>query len=200
MIESLNDYLEENTKEYYYKGKEKNYRYILGTTGDRPLICIGTNPSDAINVEDKTDKTIDRVKAIQEYNKKYDSWIMLNLYPEVSEDVSKLPNEADSHLSDENLGIIKDVLIKISQYYNGNSFDVWCAWGSSIEEKQYFKCALNKLYEALKNEGLKINWIQAKSINPRHPVTTAIEAEFEKFDLKKYIEPGRVGKATLNRK
>ena len=81
MIESLNDYLEENTKEYYYKGKEKNYRYILGTTGDRPLICIGTNPSDAINVEDKTDKTIDRVKAIQEYNKKYDSWIMLNLFP-----------------------------------------------------------------------------------------------------------------------
>lgn len=190
MIDSLNEYLKENTKKYYYKGKEKEYRYILGTIGDNPLICIGTNPSDAINVEDNTDKTIERVKAIQAHNKKYDSWIMLNLYPEVNKDVKKLPKEKNPFLFDENIRIIQDVLIKISQYYNGKSFDVWCAWGSSIDKKQYFKCALNSLYESLKDKD--INWIQANSIHPQHPITTAIEAEFEKFDLKKYI--GKVGK------
>ena len=187
MIDSLNEYLKENTKKYYYKGKEKEYRYILGTTGDNPLICIGTNPSDAINVEDNTDKTIERVKAIQAHNKKYDSWIMLNLYPEVNKIVNNLPNNADFHLFNENLNIIQDVLIKISQYYNGKSFDVWCAWGSSIDKKQHFKCALNSLYKSLRDKGLNINWIQASSIHPQHPLTTTIEAEFEKFDLQKYL-------------
>lgn len=121
---------------------------------------------------------------------------MLNLYPKVSEDISKLPNEADSHLFDENLGIIQDVLIKINKYYNGKSFDVWCAWGSSIEKKKYLKDTLNELYNYVETEGLNINWIQARSIHPHHPLTTAKDAKFKKFDLKKYI--GRVGKAKLN--
>ena len=53
------------------------YRYILGTRGKKPLICIGINPSTA--APDALDNTLKSVSRIAGGNG-YDSWIMFNVY------------------------------------------------------------------------------------------------------------------------
>ena len=52
------------------------YRYILGTRGANPLICIGINPSTA--APDDLDNTLKSVSRIAAGNG-YDSWIMFNV-------------------------------------------------------------------------------------------------------------------------
>ena len=53
------------------------YRYILGTRGERPLICIGINPSTARpNALDPTLKSVERIAL----GNGFDSFIMFNVY------------------------------------------------------------------------------------------------------------------------
>ena len=54
------------------------YRYVLGTKGEKPLICIGVNPSTA--EPDHLDNTLKSVERIALGNG-YDSFIMFNVYP-----------------------------------------------------------------------------------------------------------------------
>ena len=54
-----------------------DYRYILGTAGERPLICVGINPSTAApNDLDNTLKSVERIAL----GNGYDSLIMFNVY------------------------------------------------------------------------------------------------------------------------
>ena len=53
------------------------YRYILGTRGNNPLICIGINPSTA--EPDNLDNTLKSVERIALGNG-FDSFIMFNVY------------------------------------------------------------------------------------------------------------------------
>ena len=53
------------------------YRYILGTKGKNPLICIGINPSTA--EPDNLDNTLKSVERIAHGNG-FDSFIMFNVY------------------------------------------------------------------------------------------------------------------------
>ena len=53
------------------------YRYILGTRGKNPLICIGINPSTA--APDDLDNTLKSVQRIALGNG-FDSFIMFNAY------------------------------------------------------------------------------------------------------------------------
>ena len=53
------------------------YRYILGTRGENPLICIGINPSTA--EPDCLDNTLKSVQRIAGSNG-FDSFIMFNVY------------------------------------------------------------------------------------------------------------------------
>ena len=53
------------------------YRYILGTIGRKPLICIGINPSTA--EPDHLDNTLKSVERIALGNG-FDSFIMFNVY------------------------------------------------------------------------------------------------------------------------
>ena len=55
------------------------YRYVLGTKGQNPLICIGVNPSTA--QPDRLDNTLKSVERIALGNG-YDSFIMFNVYPQ----------------------------------------------------------------------------------------------------------------------
>ena len=67
------------------------YRYILGTRGSNPLICIGINPSTARpGALDPTLKSVERIAA----NNGYDSFIMFNVYPQRATD----PNEKRPYL------------------------------------------------------------------------------------------------------
>ena len=60
-------------------GDNDKVRYVLRKDGDRPLVVVGLNPSTAN--EAKADATMTRVMGIAERNG-FDSFIMLNLYPQ----------------------------------------------------------------------------------------------------------------------
>ena len=54
------------------------YRYILGTRGTRPLICVGVNPSTA--APDHLDPTLQSVQRIALHNDYYDLMVELKNY------------------------------------------------------------------------------------------------------------------------
>ena len=55
----------------------EEYRYILGTRGVHPLICVGINPSTA--EPDRLDPTLQSAQRIARFNG-YDSFLMFNVY------------------------------------------------------------------------------------------------------------------------
>ena len=61
----------------YVPNLYSEYRYILGTRGKNPLICIGINPSTA--APDALDPTLQSVERIAHSNG-YDSFLMFNVY------------------------------------------------------------------------------------------------------------------------
>ena len=75
-------------------------RFVLGTVGVNPLVCFGINPSTAVpNALDRTVACVSRFAAGNEY----DSWAMLNLYPQMSTDPKGIHHEfhADQKLESE---------------------------------------------------------------------------------------------------
>ena len=61
------------TKWIYVPNFYSEYRYILGTRGEKPLICVGINPSTA--APDDLDNTLKSVERVALHNG-YDSFIM----------------------------------------------------------------------------------------------------------------------------
>ena len=67
----------------YVPNVYSEYRYILGTRGQKPLICIGINPSTA--APDALDNTLKSVERVSHFNG-YDSFIMFNVYAQRATD------------------------------------------------------------------------------------------------------------------
>ena len=64
------------TKWIYVPNYYGEYRYILGTRGEKPLICVGVNPSTAAPGDlDNTLKSVERVA----HHNGYDSFIMFKV-------------------------------------------------------------------------------------------------------------------------
>ena len=61
----------------YVPNRYSEYRYILGTRGKKPLICVGINPSTA--APDALDPTLQSAQRIALANG-YDSFLMFNVY------------------------------------------------------------------------------------------------------------------------
>ena len=68
-------------------------RYVLGKSGDRPLIAFGINPSTATG--EKSDHTISRIKSYM-FKYGFDGFKMLNIYPARAKDPDDLPEVIDS--------------------------------------------------------------------------------------------------------
>ena len=60
----------------YVPNTYSEYRYILGTRGSHPLICVGINPSTA--APDALDPTLQSAQRIA-LNNGYDSLLMINV-------------------------------------------------------------------------------------------------------------------------
>lgn len=67
----------------YVPNVYSEYRYILGTKGCNPLICIGINPSTA--EPDNLDNTLKSVERIAHGNG-FDSFLMFNVYAQRATD------------------------------------------------------------------------------------------------------------------
>ena len=84
----------------YVPDHYSEYRYILGTRGERPLICIGINPSTA--APDDLDNTLKSVERIALSNG-FDSFIMFNVYAQRATNPDDMEKECNVLLHEENM-------------------------------------------------------------------------------------------------
>lgn len=163
----------------YETNSDNSCRFTLGTIGAKPLFIIGLNPSTAD--DKKPDLTITKVIGFAEQNE-YDSFVMLNLYPQRTPYPNDLPETLNEKLYNENLAHILKVLGKYS------AVSILAAWGETISVRPYFKTCLSDIYAKAKD--LKANWLQiglTKSGHPRHP-SRAPYGKLENFDVEAYLQ------------
>lgn len=150
----------------YIKDELNQYRYVLGTKGNNPLITFGINPSTAVPGD--LDPTVKNTEKLSIHNKN-DSWIMLNIYPQRSTD----PNEMDTTFKQEehqkNLENIEEV------FKNNQGANVVATWGNLITKRSYLISCLKDIYKlSLK---YNMNWVCIninKTGHPKHPLYTSI--------------------------
>lgn len=157
------------------------YRYLLGTRGKNPLICIGINPSTA--KPDALDNTLKSVERIALGNG-FDSFLMFNVYAQRAtspDDMEKVYNPA---LHRENLDAFRYIL-SIS-----DKPSVWAAWGAIIEKRAYLPGCVRDLVQA--GEEFGAGWYCAGAItkkgHPHHPLYLRKDEKLRPFDVKAYLE------------
>ena len=178
-----------NTPNPYYDINEwlyapnfySEYRYILGTRGKNPLICIGINPSTAQPGD--LDNTLKSVNRIALHNG-FDSFIMFNVYAQRATDPDAMEKTCNLQLHKENLEAFRYVL-SISQ-----KPAVWAAWGTIIEKRDYLKNCLRDMIAAGETYGAA--WVCAgkcsKKGHPHHPLYLRKDERIRPFDVGTYLE------------
>ena len=164
----------------YTNNEDNTCRFALGTQGLNPLIVIGINPSTA---DDKTsDKTINRVIGFANGNG-FDSFLMLNLYPQRTPYPNNLDKKIDTNSNNLNLNCISELLAKY------NKPTILAAWSEKIEIRDYLKNCLKEIFEVTKNDN--VNWIKlgdyTKKGHPRHPLYAKYTLPLTNFEIEKYI-------------
>lgn len=157
------------------------YRYILGTRGTNPLICIGINPSTAQPGDlDNTLKSVERIAL----GNGFDSFIMFNVYAQRATDPDTMEKTCNFQLHQENLEAFRYVL-SISQ-----KPAVWAAWGTIIEKRDYLPWCLRDMLAVGKEYGAA--WYCAgrvsKKGHPHHPLYLRKEEKIRPFDVDAYLE------------
>ena len=105
------------------------YRYILGTKGNRPLICIGINPSTAEPGNlDNTLKSVERIAL----GNGFDSFIMFNVYAQRATRPKDMEAACNTALHRENMKAFAYVL-RLSE----SRPVIWAAWGTIIKQRSY---------------------------------------------------------------
>ena len=156
------------------------YRYILGTRGENPLICIGINPSTAH--PDDLDNTLKSVERIALGNG-FDSFIMFNVYAQRATDPDAMEKSCNMALHRENMAAFRYVL-SISK-----SPAVWAAWGTIIEKREYLPRCLMDMIAIGREYGA--SWYCAgncsKKGHPHHPLYLRKDEILRPFDAEAYL-------------
>ena len=157
------------------------YRYILGTRGKNPLICIGINPSTA--EPDNLDNTLKSVERIALGNG-FDSFIMFNVYAQRATSPDDMEKVCNPELHRENLEAFRYVL-SISARPT-----VWAAWGAIIEKRKYLSDCVRDMLLVGEEYGAK--WVCAGAItkkgHPHHPLYLRKDEKIRPFDVAAYLE------------
>ena len=156
------------------------YRYILGTRGKNPLICIGINPSTAQPGDlDNTLKSVERIAL----GNGFDSFIMFNVYAQRATDPDHMEENCNPELHRQNMEAFRYVL-SISQ-----SPGIWAAWGTIIEKRPYLRKCLLDMLEIGNSYGAK--WYCAgrvsKKGHPHHPLYLRKDEVIRPFDTEAYL-------------
>lgn len=142
-------------------GDKENVRYVLCKEGSKPLVAIGVNPSTAN--EDNPDATMRKVMGFAEYNG-FDSFIMINLYPQRTKDPNELHNLKHFNLIDRNKEEIYNAVKRIE------SPTVLAAWGNLINKRSYLEDCLRGIEHVLPIEAQWKCIRLSKSGEPVHPL------------------------------
>ena len=160
------------------------YRYILGTRGKFPLICIGINPSTA--APDDLDNTLKSVSRIAAHNG-YDSWIMFNVYAERATNPDDMDTSCNERLHRENMRAFEYILSHVEKPHRPA---VWAAWGTIIEKREYLRDCVLDMVRIGKNYGA--GWLCAGKCSvkghPHHPLYLKKDEEVRPFDINAYLE------------
>ena len=174
LIPTADDY--DRERWLYIPDHYSEYRYVLGTRGSRPLICIGINPSTA--APDRLDNTLKSAQRVARFNG-YDSFIMFNVYAQRAtnpDDMEKIMNPV---LHRENLKAFEWVL---SRYKEPCS--VWAAWGAIIAKRDYLPACVRDM--AAVGSRFGVRWFTAgprsKAGHPHHPLYLRSDSVLDPFD------------------
>lgn len=169
-----------NNQWLYSTTKNNKARFFLGEKGEKTLICIGINPSTA--EPNKLDNTLKNVRRFA-YDLGYDSWLMLNVYPQRATN----PNELDLEI---NLTYHRENLKQIENILNYQKYDIWAAWGTLINKRKYLHECLNELVLLTRKNTL--NWYtigkKTKDGHPHHPLYLNKNLKLDLFDIDAYIQ------------
>ena len=157
------------------------YRYVLGTKGQNPLICIGVNPSTA--QPDRLDNTLKSVERIALGNG-YDSFIMFNVYPQRATRPQDMAKERDDRLHRANMEAF-DYILGLSK-----APVVWAAWGNIIEMRPYLKGCVLDMIGVGERHGAR--WVTAgprsAKGHPHHPLYLKKDTKLLDFDISAYLK------------
>ena len=166
----------------YVPDRYSEYRYILGTRGSRPLICIGINPSTA--APDDLDNTLKSVERIALFNG-YDSFIMFNVYAQRATDPDDMERELNPELHRENMKAFDYILSLGSEPPS-----IWAAWGNIIEKRGYLPACVRDMIAL--GERRSARWFSAGRISkkghPHHPLYLRKDTPLDVFDIIKYVD------------
>ena len=179
---SSGDY--DSDKWLYVPDYYTDYRYILGTRGKDPLICIGINPSTAAPGDlDNTLKSVSRIAA----GNGYDSWIMFNVYAQRATDPDDMDTVLNERLHRENMRAFEYILKNVGE---GVPPAVWAAWGTIIEKRPYLKDCVLDMVRLGREYGAKWYSVGKRSVkgHPHHPLYLRRDAPTEELDIVSYLE------------
>ena len=166
----------------YVPNRYCDYRYILGTRGSRPLICVGINPSTAApNDLDNTLKSVERIAL----GNGYDSFIMFNVYAQRATRPDDMERECNPFLHQENMAAFRWAL----EQTQIGAPAVWAAWGAIIEKRPYLTSCLKDMLQVGRELGAR--WFSAgarsKKGHPHHPLYLRKDSGLAPFNIAEYI-------------
>ena len=164
----------------YVPAEYREYRYILGTKGKNPLICVGVNPSTAAPGDlDNTLKSVERVAK----SNGYDSFIMFNVYAQRATRPADMERTFNERLHAENMAAFAYALSL------SDAPVVWAAWGTVIEQRDYLpRCVRDMVAIAGEFDAV---WQHAgpfsRKGHPHHPLYLKSDTPLEPFDVTSYL-------------
>ena len=173
----------DRTRWLYVPDFYTEYRYILGTRGVNPLICIGINPSTA--EPDNLDNTLKSVSRIATGNG-FDSWIMFNVYAQRATNPDDMDRTLNMRLHEANMAAFRYILSHVGE---GVSPAVWAAWGTIIEKRPYLKDCVRDMVDLGKEHGA--HWLcagkRSAKGHPHHPLYLRKDEKTTLFDIEGYL-------------
>lgn len=164
----------------YIPNTYSEYRYILGTRGKKPLICVGINPSTA--APDALDPTLQSAQRIALANG-YDSFLMFNVYAQRATRPDDMERTLNRDLHEENRKAFR-YLLSLSERPA-----VWAAWGNIIEKRDYLMDCMRDF--AADGQAVGARWFTAgpplKSGHPHHPLYLRRDTPLLDFDILAYL-------------
>ena len=157
------------------------YRYILGTRGKNPLICVGINPSTA--KPDALDTTLKSVQRIADGNG-FDSFLMFNVYAQRATRPDDMEKVCNLRLHEENMKAFRHLLSI------GEKPAVWAAWGAIIEKRKYLPACVADMLSISREYDAQ--WFCAGPISkkghPHHPLYLRKDEKLKPFDTEAYLK------------
>ena len=168
------------TKWLYVPNFYSEYRYILGTRGKKPLICIGINPSTAQPGDlDNTLKSVERIAL----GNGFDSFIMFNVYAQRATDPDAMERQCNLKLHQENLKAFR-YCVSLAE-----KPAVWAAWGAIIEKRDYLADCVRDFVTM--GQEYSAQWYCAGAISkkghPHHPLYLRKDEKLKAFDVENYL-------------